>query len=84
MASRFLIYGRSTCSFCTRSVKLLEELEQENIFFDFTEDPEAIEDAKRFYDWPTVPIILENDKETGKTSFIGGFADLDSRFPEDI
>ena len=82
MASRFIVYGRSTCPYCTFAVKILHAKKKENVFFDFSEDPDAIEEAKRFYDWPTVPMVLENDLITGKTNFVGGYDDLLNRLNE--
>ncbi len=84
MASRFIIYGRTSCPFCRMALDVLDHLGQEKVFFDFTEDHEAIEDAKRFYNWNTVPMILENNKETGSTKFIGGFDDLRRRFRNEL
>ena len=75
--NRYIVYGRSSCPYCNMAVDLLEENHKENVFFDFSEDPEAIEDAKRFYDHPTVPIVIENNKVSGKTRLIGGYSDLE-------
>ena len=55
---------------------LLKEKDHEYCFFDFTEDPEAITDAKSFYKWETVPMILKNNMVTGITSFVGGLDSL--------
>lgn len=76
MASRYIVYGRSTCIFCKKANDLLKEQQKESVFFDFSEDPEAIEDAKNFYESKTVPIILENDLDTGVTRVVGGYIDL--------
>jgi len=76
MASRFIVYGRSTCPYCTLALELLRSREKENVYFDFSEDPAAVKEAMEFYDWPTVPMVLENDLTTGETKFIGGYADL--------
>ena len=76
MDNRYIIYGRSTCSYCVAAVDYLNEREKENVFFDFTEDPDAIAEAKQFYKSETVPIIIENNKSSGKTKYIGGYSDL--------
>ena len=39
-------------------------------------DIEFLSEVKEFYNHSTVPIIVENDIETGETSFIGGFSEL--------
>jgi glutaredoxin len=74
--NRYIIYGRSTCPFCKKAVDLLDSKHKESIFFDFSEDLEAITDAKRFYKFETVPIILENNNVSGLTKLIGGYSDL--------
>ncbi len=84
MASRFIVYGRTGCPFCRMALDTLDDLRQEKAFFDFTDDPESIEDAKRFYKWATVPMILENNTETGETRFLGGYDDLRRRFRHEL
>ena len=79
MDSRFIIYGRRTCPYCSHAVDLLEARGIKNVFFDFTEDPQAIQEAKSFYKWRTVPMVLENNVLTGETKFIGGYDDLYER-----
>jgi glutaredoxin len=74
--NRYIIYGRSTCPYCKKAVDFLDSKHKENIFFDFSDDPEAILDAKRFYELETVPIILENNNVSGHTKLIGGYSDL--------
>ena len=84
MASRFIVYGRTSCPFCKMALDILDQFDMQKVFFDFTEDQDAIEEAKRFYDWNTVPMILENDINTGETKFIGGFDDLRRRFRSEL
>lgn len=82
MANRYIVYGRRTCPYCVKAVDLLESRGEENIFFDFSEDPEAITDAKRFYKVDTVPIIIQNNKIFGKTTLIGGYSELEEFFDD--
>jgi len=74
--NRYLVYGRQSCPYCRKAIDLLSEKDKESIFFDFSEDPEAIQEAKNFYDQSTVPIILENNRSSGHTKLIGGYTDL--------
>ncbi len=74
--NRYIIYGRNTCPYCRMAIDLLDEAGKESIFFDFSEDPQAIIEAKEFYEKETVPIIVENNKFSGKTKLIGGYSDL--------
>jgi glutaredoxin len=73
MDSRYIIYGTSRCPFCISSIRLLEATNLEYVFLNMEEDIEGMEEAKRYYNHTTIPIILENNKITGKTSFIGGY-----------
>ncbi len=84
MASRFIVYGRTSCPFCRMALDTLDHLGMQKVFFDFTDDQDAIEDAKNFYNWNTVPMILENNTETGETRFLGGFDDLRRRFRHEL
>tara|TARA_B100000900_G_scaffold251289_1_gene214090 strand:- start:123 stop:248 length:126 start_codon:yes stop_codon:yes gene_type:complete len=36
-----------------------------------------------FYEHQTVPLIVENNLETGYNKFIGGFTELENRLKED-
>ena len=84
MDNRYLIYGRRTCPFCVKAVDFLESRGEENIFFDFSEDPESITEAKNFYNVKTVPIIIQNNKNFGKTTLIGGYTDLVEYFNDQV
>lgn len=72
----FLVYGRSSCDYCTRAVDLLEFAGLENYFFDLENDREFLEEAKSTYKHKTVPIVLTIDGETGLTRLIGGYTEL--------
>ena len=72
MAKRYFIYGISSCPFCVRAVERLESEEFSYCFFDLEQDEDFLKEVKVFYDHATVPIVLENDSESGETSFIGG------------
>lgn len=82
MASRFIVYGRESCPWCVRAINFLEILRQEKVFLNMEEDREGLEQAKNFYNWKTVPMIIENNLETGEVKFIGGYDSLKERFPE--
>lgn len=76
MTDRFIIIGRLTCPFCTRAINYCKAKEAEVIFFNYTENPEALEEYKQFHEQPTVPIVLANNLETGYTKKVGGYSDL--------
>ena len=76
MDNKFFIFGRSSCPFCTMSADFLEAKNLNYTFLDFVDNPKILEDYKSFYKQNTVPIILSNNKETGKVHKIGGYTDL--------
>lgn len=72
----YLIYGRSSCPYCVKATQLLDFAGIEYDFFDLEEDREFLDEAKRFYNHPTVPIVLKIDGETSIVSLVGGCDDL--------
>ena len=70
------MYGISECTYCQTARDLLVEHGKEFLYFELEDDPVFLDKAKHFYDFPTVPIILENNCESGLTRFVGGCSDL--------
>jgi glutaredoxin len=82
MASRFIVYGRESCPWCIRANEYLKILRQDSVFLNFEKDRGFLEEVKSYYNWRTVPVILENNLNTGKVTFVGGYDSLKERFPE--
>jgi len=80
--TRYIIYGTSYCPYCKSSKMILESRRIECVFLSMDEDIKGLEEAKKYYNWNTVPIVLENNKDTGKIKFIGGYTDLMRRVGE--
>ncbi len=76
MGERFIIFGRSTCPFCTMAEDLLCASELEFLFLDYATNAPILEEYKKFYNQETVPIILSNDLQSGYTKKVGGYTDL--------
>ena len=74
--ARYIVIGRSSCSFCVRAMDYLYARELDSVFLDYEENKEILEDYKGFYKQDTVPIILKNELNSGFTKRIGGFDDL--------
>ena len=72
----YLIYGRSTCPYCVKATQLLDFAGVDYNFFDLEEDREFLDEAKKFYKHPTVPIVLKVDGDSGIVKLIGGCDDL--------
>jgi len=45
-------------------------------FQDFDDDHKFLEHVKEFFEFETVPIIVENNKETGESVLLGGYTEL--------
>ncbi len=71
-----IIIGRSTCPYCIHSINLCEEKKIDNIFLDYENNRDILEDYKDFHNQETVPIILSNDFDSGAVKKIGGYTDL--------
>tara|TARA_A100001015_G_C14987599_1_gene712286 strand:- start:1487 stop:1735 length:249 start_codon:yes stop_codon:yes gene_type:complete len=76
MDNRFIIIGRSNCPFCTMAQDLLEASGVENVFLDYIDHPEILDDYKSFHQHETVPIVLSNNLVTGLVKKVGGYTDL--------
>ena len=76
---RYIIIGRSNCSFCLHAVDFCKASEIDYIFLDYANQLNILEEKKSFYNHETVPIILFNDLATGLTKKIGGYSDLIER-----
>jgi len=76
MAKRYIIYSLSDCNFCTAAKELLEENNIDFYNFNLDNDHDFLLEVKEYYNHRTVPIVIENNKETGNTKFVGGFNEL--------
>ena len=76
MADRFIIYGADYCQYCVNDPSFLESKNIEFVYLNMQEDVFGLDEAKEFYGWDTIPIIIKNNTETGKTTFVGGYSDL--------
>jgi glutaredoxin len=74
----YVVYGRSTCPFCKKAIKLLEKRQEKHVFVDLAEEPQVLSETKRFYKWKTVPIVIQSGPTGNK--FIGGFNELRKHF----
>ena len=73
---RYVIYGRDGCPYCSFAQDFCQAKGLEIVYLDYTSRTEALKDCMAFYKMKTVPIILENDLETGLTRLVGGYTDL--------
>ena len=73
---RYIIMGRDSCAFCVFAQDFCHAKSLETVYLDYTNNIPALKDSMKFYKMKTVPIILENDLDTGKTHLVGGYTDL--------
>ena len=48
----------------------------ENVFLDYEDSKDILEDYKKFHSQETVPIILANNLVSGLVKKVGGYSDL--------
>ena len=72
MGDKFFIYGRSSCPFCIEACRILKTRDIWHKFFDLESDRRFLNEAKQFYGYKTVPMILRLDSKTHTANFIGG------------
>jgi len=74
--TRYFIFGRSSCPFCAMASDYCQAISANYTYLDFEGKEDILEDYKKFYNHPTVPIILANNIESGLTVKLGGYTDL--------
>lgn len=74
--NRFFLYGRDTCPFCGHAEDYFIASGLEYYYHNYVDEPEELDRCKEFYDHPTVPIIVVNNKQTGESRLIGGYTKL--------
>jgi|AntDeeMinimDraft_6_1070357.scaffolds.fasta_scaffold03896_3 glutaredoxin len=65
----YIIYGKPTCSYCTKAKKLLERKGLEYTYVDISKDVQA-QASLIFTGFKTVPVIFKDN------DLIGGYEDL--------
>lgn len=66
------------CPFCRKAVDLLSEKKLPFVVVVVDNSEEFLQEQKRNYNWPTVPIVLEVDS-LGKETLVGGFTELNEK-----
>ena len=71
----YLIYGWDDCPFCESARELLQTKGVKHMYVSLDHDEALLEHFKKYYDWPTVPIIVEILEEKAP-NLVGGYTDL--------
>ena len=75
----YRIYGTTTCGFCKRATKLLQERGFSYTYYSLDNDDALLSHLQNKYNWRTVPLVLYAEWEgvdDDEASFIGGYTDL--------
>ena len=74
----YIIFTTDDCPYCDDTIDLLKKHKLNYRMVRFHHDQRyLLNDIKRSFDWPTVPIVIVRDKD--KIDFIGGFDNLVER-----
>ena len=72
---RYILFIRSECPYCVRAIDLLEKQGKSYDIVNFSSNQkELLQQVKTAYEWSTVPMIFEREKNDIK--FIGGYTEL--------
>ena len=71
----YIVFTRDNCPYCDDTIDLLKKHNLNYRMVRFEHDQRyLLDDVKRSFNWPTVPIIIS--KELNDMKFIGGYTDL--------
>ncbi len=73
--SDYLIYAFIGCTYCKKAIAAFEEAKLDYEVVYFKKDSNRLETIKKFYNWPTVPIIFRRE-ENRNFFLLGGYDDL--------
>tara|TARA_R110002110_G_scaffold191450_1_gene399622 strand:+ start:124 stop:378 length:255 start_codon:yes stop_codon:yes gene_type:complete len=79
----YKVYIKKDCSFCDKTLKLLDKKRQEYIVNIMDHNEELLSEVKDTWGWETVPIIIEISERRG-FNFIGGYTDLCKHLGDEI
>ena len=72
---KYIVFTRDDCPYCDDTIDLLKKHELNYRMVRFAHDQRhLLDDVKRSFDWPTVPIVMAKDEN--KIDFIGGYTDF--------
>ena len=72
---KYIVFTRDDCPYCDDTIDLLKKHELNYRMVRFGHDQRyLLDDVKRSFDWPTVPIVMAKDQN--KIDFIGGYTDF--------
>ena len=82
MMKYYIIYGWDDCPFCESARELLQAEGAKHMYVSLDHDDSLLEHFKKYYDWPTVPIIVEQHMYKNSSTLVGGYTDLCQHFAQ--
>ena len=76
MDSKYILYVHEDCPFCKKASSLLREKNKNFNTLGLKRRPKVLAELKKIYDWPTVPIIVEQHMYENASTLVGGYTDL--------
>ena len=77
----YFLWVKHDCEWCAKAVTLLSKKAISHTVFTVDKQPKLLEEAKKNFNWHTVPIIFEVCSN-GITKLIGGYVDLEKHLEE--
>ena len=84
----YVLITKNSCDYCEEAIKLLKREKVSFVYTDMENAPGILETTKEQINWPSVPMIWEQDIEidsqprVNSNDFIGGYDDLLSHLSE--
>jgi len=85
----YVLITKNSCGHCQDAISFLKERNLAFVYNDMEYSPDALAASKRQCDWPTVPMIWEQDvnwEDNGTVNdnvFIGGYSELQKFFSDE-
>lgn len=74
MGNHFTLYIKTNCPFCIDAKNELYSKKLSHTLHIMDDNPEGLQELKKFYEHPTVPMVFVNNGTMEK--LIGGYTDL--------
>ncbi len=77
----YFLWVKEECDWCVKAIGLLNKEGFSYSAFGMDDRPTLLEEAKKNFEWETVPIVFEI-RADGVATLVGGFTDLEQHLKE--
>jgi len=77
----YVLWVKNSCEWCQKATELLNKKAISYTVFTCDNHPKVLKEAKKQFNWETVPIVFEVHSN-GTTELIGGYTDLKKHLKE--